>query len=168
VASPAAPAPLMTIETSSFLPADKLQRPKQCGQYNSRGSVLVIMENRDAHSVLQHILNFETEWRRDILYHDKTESPGYSLKGVNDPVSIVTFYKKGDATNPGHLIQDDRFTLHNRHPGQDADVAEAKYGGAVRGDARGIPDGGIFTSGIGMFNDIIARLGHPRSINHSQ
>ena len=142
-AMPAAPAPLTTILTFSiFLPTIS-SALSMAGAGDDRRAVLVIVEDRDVHDLLQLFLDVEALGPLDVLEVDAAEGRLENLDGADDLVGILGVQLDVEDVDVGKALEEDPFAFHHRFAGERADVAQAENGGAVGDDGDQVPLGGV-------------------------
>ena len=115
--------------------ADDLEAVEDAGGDDDRGAVLVIVEHRDGHALLELALDLEALRRLDVLEIDAAEGrlePGDRFDEFVDVGRIDLDVEDIDA---GELLEQDGLAFHHRFRGERADVAQAEYGRAVGHDA---------------------------------
>jgi hypothetical protein len=110
---------------------DDPQRIHQRGEYHDRCSVLVVMEDRNVEFVAQPPLDLETPRRRDVLQVDRTERGRHPLNELDNAVDVLGRQAQRERIDPSELLEQQRLTLHHRHRGLGADVAQPEHGRPV-------------------------------------
>src|SRR3546814_9151301 len=77
--------------------ADHPQRVGQGCEYDDRGAVLVVVEDRDVEGLAQAGLDLEAARRGDVLEVDAAEAGSDHLDGLHDLVGVLA----GQADGPG-------------------------------------------------------------------
>ena len=87
-ASAAAPAPEVTILTSAIFLPRELQRVDDRGADDDGGAVLVVVEHRDLHALLELRLDLEALRRLDVLEIDAAEGRLQRRHHVDDALDV--------------------------------------------------------------------------------
>ncbi|MEY9369365.1 hypothetical protein ABIE83_003983 [Bradyrhizobium diazoefficiens] len=104
--------------------------------------MLVVMEDRDLHALLQPRLDLEALRPADVLEIDAAESRLERRHGLDHPVDGVGGDLDIEHVDAGKLLEQDRLALHHGLGGQRADIAEAEHRGAVRDHGDQVGAGG--------------------------
>jgi hypothetical protein len=139
--------------------AGQVRGVEQRGAGDDGGAVLVVVEDRDLHLLLEPLLDQEAVRRLDVLEVDAAEG---RLERAHDRADLVDL-PGGDLeiedVDVGEALEEHALALHHRLARVRTDVPEAEHGRAVRdhGDqvaARGVGVGQVLVAG-----DLQARLG---------
>ncbi len=133
-ATPAAPAPTITTETSSRALADEAQRVQERREDDHRRPVLIVVEDRDVELLAQAALDLEAARRGDVLEVDPAEARRDRLDRAHDLVDVLRREADREGVDAAELLEEHRLALHHGHGRLGADVAEAEHGGAVGDD----------------------------------
>ena len=117
--------------TSDKLLAVQPQRIGDGGGDDDRGAVLVVMEDRDLHALLQLRLDLETFRSADVLEIDAAEGRLERRHGLDHALDGVGGDLDVEHVDAGEFLEQDRLAFHHRLRGQRADIAEAEHRGAV-------------------------------------
>ena len=130
-ASAAAPAPEVTILTFSiFLPVE-MQRVLHRGGDDDGGAMLVVVEDRDLHALLQPRLDVEAFRRLDVLQIDAAEGRLERRDHLDHPLDLVASISMSNTSMPANFLNRTALPSITGLDGQRADIAEAEHGGAV-------------------------------------
>ena len=112
--------------------ADHFKRIDHGGSRDDRSAMLVIVENRDVHALLELGFHLEAFRRLDILQVNAAKSGLQRGNDVDQLVGVRFLYLDIEHVNIGEFLEQDTLAFHDRLGGQGADVAKAQYRGAVR------------------------------------
>jgi hypothetical protein len=115
--------------------ADQLQGVEQGRPRDDRGTVLVIVEDRDVHLAAQGLLDLEALGRLDVLQVDATEGRFEKLDKTDDLGRVVRGDLEVEDVYVGKPLEQQCLALHHRLACLGADVTQAEHRGAV-GDHR--------------------------------
>ena len=149
------------------LPGD-LEGVHQPGPGDDRRAVLVIMEHRDVHDLLQLLLDVEALRRLDVLEIDAPERRLHRLHDADDLVGIGGVQLDVEHVDVGEALEEQALALHHRFAGQGAQVAEAQDRGAVADHRDEVPAGGVFERLQRVFVDLPHRFGDPRRVGQGE
>ena len=153
---PDAPAPLTTTLISSMLLAHQLQRIHQRGAGDDRGAVLVVVEDRDLHRLLQRFFDVEALRRLDVFQVDAAEGGLQKLAGLDDFVGIVGVQFDVEHVDVGKALEQHTLAFHDRLAGQRADVAQSEHRGAVGHHRDQVALGGVLVGVLRVLLDLEA------------
>ena len=125
----------------------------QAGGGDDRGAVLVVVEDRDVHPLLQRLLDDEAGGGGDVFQVDPAEARLEQSDRVDEGVDVFGRDFEVDRIDVGEALEQHRFAFHHRLRGKRAEIAEAEDGGAVRDDGHEITLGGIIVSLVGILGD---------------
>ena len=94
--------------------------------------MLVVMEHRDLHALLELRFDVEALGRLDVLQIDAAEGRFERSHCFDDALDGVGRDLDVEHVDPGKLLEQDRLAFHHRLRRQRPDIAEAEHGGAVR------------------------------------
>ena len=136
------------------------QRVDQGGRRYDRGSVLIVVEDRNVHGFFQRFLDIEAFRGLDVFQVDSTESGLQQLAGLDDFVRVfgVKFYVEN--VDVGKAFEEDALAFHYRFSGQCPQVAEAEYRGSIGDNRYQVSFGGILVGVFRIFLNGQAGLGH--------
>ncbi len=117
IAMAAAPAPEVTILTSSFFFPNDLQCVGQAGQRDDGGAVLVVVEDGDVALFFQLALDLKASGRGNILKVDAAERAGDERDGIDEFVYIVRLDAQREGIHIAEGLEEHAFALHDRHAG---------------------------------------------------
>ena len=132
------------------------------------GAVLVVMEHGDVAQLLQLPLNFEAAGRGDILQVDAAEAAGDQVDRAYDLVHVLTADAQRECVHVAEGFEQRAFSLHDRHAGLRADVAETQHRGTVRDDGHQVVPAGQGEGFVIVFLDFQTGLGDARRIRQGQ
>ena len=128
--------------------------------------MLVVVEDGDAHALLEFGLDFEAGGGGDVFEVDAAEGRLElfdrfdQLLGVGAALVVEDLAEaERHGVDVGEALEEHRFAFHDGQPGFGADVAEPEDGGAVAHHRDEIPAGGVFPDVLGMILDLEAGLG---------
>ena len=93
--------------------------------------MLVVMEHRDFHPLLQARLDLETFGRLDVFKIDAAESRLQRRHDVDDAVDLMGVDFDVEHVDAGELLEQNRLALHHRLAGERADIAKPEHGAAI-------------------------------------
>ncbi len=98
---------------------------------HDRGAVLVIVEHRDVQLTLQGLFDFKALGALDVFEVDAAEGGGDGLAGRDDAGRVVGVDADGERVHAAELFEQHALSLHNRHAGLRADIAQTQHRAAV-------------------------------------
>ena len=113
------------------LAAGQLEGVDERGAGDDGGAVLVVVEDRDLHRLLQLFLDDEALGRLDVLEVDPAEGGLQELAGADDLLRVLAVDLDVEDVDVGEALEEDPLPLHHRLAGQCADVSQPQHGGAV-------------------------------------
>jgi hypothetical protein len=137
---------VVTIRTSSIRFSDEAQRIEDGREHDDRGSVLVVVEDRDVEALAQSALDLEAAGRGDVLEVDAAERRRDRLDRPHDLVLVLRGETDREGVDSGELLEQHRLSLHHWQRALRTDVAEPEDRGAVADDGdrvaldREVPD----------------------------
>ena len=93
------------------------ERIQQRGARNDRGSVLIVVKYRNAHSAPQLFFNHETIRRFDVLQINPAESWFQHLAGANHILRIAGSQFQIEDVDIGEAFEQNAFSFHHRLAG---------------------------------------------------
>jgi hypothetical protein len=144
------------------------QRVVQGGQGDDRGTVLVVVEHRDVELGLQPRLDLEATRRRDVLQVDAAEAGRDRLDGGHDLVHVGGVQADREGVDAGELLEQHRLTLHHRHCGPRADVAQAQHRRPVGDDRHRVAFDRVLEGLVGVLLNRRADAGDARRVGHRE
>ena len=138
------------------------------GKNNNGRSVLIVMEDRNVHGLLQTAFDFKTARRADILQIDSAEGGLQALNGLYDLVHILRFQADREGIHPAEFLEQNGLALHNRHRSLWADVAKSQNRGSIADNRNGILLQGIGIGFLRILMDDLAGLCNARCIGKRQ
>ena len=148
--------------------AGQLQRVDDARRRDDRGAVLVIVEHRNIHQLLQPLLDDETFRRLDILQVDAAEGRAEKAHAVDEFVSVLGVDLKVDGIDVSEALEQHRLAFHHRLGGQRAEIAQAENGGAVGNHRDQVAARGVIKRRIRVFGDGQHRRGDAGRISQRQ
>jgi hypothetical protein len=155
----AAPAP----EDTSLIRA-----VEQRGAGDDRGAVLVVVEHRDLHALLQALLDVEALRRLDVLQVHAAQRGLQRADDVDQPVGVFLGQLDVEHVDAGELLEQAPLAFHHRLGRQRADVAQPQHRGAVGHHADQVAARGVFGGGVRVLLDRQARIRHAGRIGQRQ
>ena len=126
-----------------------------CQGYDS-GTVLVVVHDRDVEGVVEGVFDFETFGGGDILQLDGPEGGGDVPYGVDDDLRVLGVDEDGNAADADQSVEKRCLALHDGHPGDRSDIAQAEDGAAVGDDGHLVGDGGVAVGELRYLLDVPA------------
>ena len=148
--------------------ADEVEGVEQGGRGDDGGAVLVVVEDRDVHGLLQLFFDVEALGGLDVLQVDAAEGRLQELAGLDDLVRILGLELDVEDVDVGEALEEDPFPLHDRLARQRAEIAEAEDGGAVGDDRHQVPLGGVVVGIVRILFDRQAGLGDAGGIGEGE
>ena len=122
--------------------ADQTQAVEDRRVDADRGAVLVVVEDRNVHPLLQLRLDLEALGRLDVLEVDGAEGRLEAGDDVDQLVRIALVDLEVEDVDAGELLEQNRLAFHHRLRRQRADRAETEHGGAVADDGHHVAPAG--------------------------
>src|SRR5208337_2174510 len=94
--------------------ARQLHRIEQRCASDNRGAVLIVVENRDFHRLLEGFLDVEALRRFDVFQVDAAEGGLKQLAGFDNLVGIVSIQFDVEYIDTGKSLEQDTFAFHDR------------------------------------------------------
>ena len=165
---PAAPAPLTTRRTLSIVLAHHFQRVQQRGAGDDGGAVLVVVEDRDLHRLLQCLLDVEALRRLDVLEIDAAEGGFQQLADLDNLVGIMGVDFDVEHIHVGEAFKEDSLAFHDGLAGEGADISQAEDGGSVGHHRDQVAACGVFEGVVRVLFDFQAWHGHAGRVGQAQ
>ena len=146
------------------LPARELERVQHGGKRNDGRAVLVVVEDRDIAAGLEALLNFKAARGGNIFEVDAAEAARNQANGIDDVVHVLGADADRNRVHAAEALEQRAFSLHDRHAGLRADVAEAEHRGAVRYHGHEIRTAGQVVALVHVLLDLQAGLRNARRI----
>ena len=112
--------------------------------------MLIVVEDGNAHRLLQGGFDREARGRADVFEVDAAEGGFQAGDGLDDLVRVGAAVRLEDAADAqrhgvdvGETLEEDRLALHDRETGLRADVAESEHRRAVAHDGHGVAASGV-------------------------
>ena len=148
--------------------ADHCQGVDQAGVGDDRGAVLVVVEDRDVHDLLQLFLDIEALGPLDVLEVDAAEGRLQQLDGTNDLVRILGVEFDVEDVDIGEALEENALAFHDRLAGHGADIAKTEDRRTVGNDRHEIAFGGILVGHQRVLFDLQAGLGDAGAVGQRQ
>ena len=164
----AAPAPAVTRRTLPMsLPTTR--RPlRTAAAHHDGGAVLVVVEHRDLHALLERLLDDEALRGLDVLQIDAAEGRLQPGDGLDQCLRVALVDLDVEHVDVGELLEQHRLAFHHRLAGQAADGPKTQHGGAVGDDRDQVGAGGVERSVERVCGDLLAGRGHPRRVGQGE
>ncbi len=130
--------------------------------------MLVIMEDRDIHDLLELLLDVEAFGTLDVFQVDAAKRRFEEFDGTNDFVRILGVELNVENIDVGKALEQNAFAFHDRFAGQRADIPQPQNRRAIGDDRHQIPFGCILVGVVRVLFDFQARLGYPRAIGEGE
>ena len=145
--------------------AQQLEGVHDGGHGDDRRAMLVVMEDRDAHALLQRRLDFEAGGGGDVFKVDAAERRfeafrrGDDLRGIR-AAFFVEHLAKADrnGVDISEVLEQHGFAFHHGQTGLRADVAKAENGGAIAHDGDHVAAARVFPHRFRLVFDFQAGL----------
>ncbi len=144
------------------------QRVQKGGGHDHGGAVLIIVQHRNVHALLQLFLDDEAFRRLDVLEVDAAEGRFHARDGFDELHRVGFIQLDIEDVDVGKTLEQHALAFHDRLAGQRADVAQAEYRRAVADDADQIGPRGVFVGQLRVLFDLQAGLGHARGVGQRQ
>ena len=113
------------------LAARQFERVHDRGGDDDSGAVLVVVEHRNVHALLQPRLDLETLRRLDVFQVDAAEGRLKRRHHVAEALHVELVDLEVEDIDAGELLEQDRLALHHRLRRLGPDVAQPQHRGAV-------------------------------------
>src|SRR6202035_5435374 len=104
----------------------KNQSIQQCRAHDDRGSMLVVMKNRDLHSATQLLFHDEAVGRFDVFKVDSAERGLEHLAGANDILGVRGVQLEVEDIDVGESFEQDTLAFHDWLGGERSDISQAQ------------------------------------------
>ncbi len=148
--------------------ADNFERIDHSGQNNHGRAMLIIMEDRNVHRLLQSSLDLEASGRADILQIDAAERGLKQLDRPDNFVHILGGKTDRKCIDAAERLEQRAFSLHHRHCGLRPDIAETEHCRPVGDDRNRILLERIGVRLCLVRVDLLAGLGDTRCVREGQ
>ena len=148
--------------------AGDLAGVEQGGAGNDGCAVLVVVEDRDIHLLLEFFLNIEAFGRLDVFEVDAAEGGLEAFHDFDDFIGILGSQIDIVDIDVGEALEKDALAFHDGLTGQSADIAKAEHGRAVADDGHEVVAAGVDGGSLRIPGDFQAGLGNARGIGHRQ
>ena len=135
---------------------------------NDGGAVLIVMEHRDAHFLLEGLLDDEAFGSLDVLKVDAAERGFHRPYGGDELFGAARLEAQVEHVDVCEILEQDALAFHDRLGGVRPDVAEPKDGRAVGDHGHQIGAPGVFGYQRPILRDGLAGFGHARRIGEGQ
>ena len=98
---------------------------------NNRGAVLVVVENRDVHPLLEAVFNFKTFRRLDVFQVDTAKRRLQRGDRFDKLLRVGLIHFDIKHINPGKLLEQHALAFHDGLAGECADITESQHRRAV-------------------------------------
>jgi len=140
----------------------------EAGAGDDGGAVLIVVEDRDAHGLLELFLNVEALRGLDVFKVDAAEGGFEDLARADDLLGVGGSELDVEDVDIGEAFEQDALAFHDGLTGEGADVAEAQDGAAVADDGHQVALGGVLIGEGGIALDFLARDGHAGGIGEAE
>jgi hypothetical protein len=148
--------------------ADQFQAVEQGGARDDRGAMLVVVEDRNVHALLELLLDVEAFGRLDVFQVDAAQGGLHRGDDVDQLVGIVLGQFDVEHVDAGEFLEQAALAFHHRLGGQRADIAQAQHGGAVGDHGDQVAAAGVFGGQARVLLDRQARVGNPGRVSQRQ
>ena len=114
--------------------SDELEGVDQRGEDDDRGTVLIVVEDRDVEFGAQPLLDLEAAGRGDVLQVDAAVGRGDRLDDRNDLLRIGRVEDDRPSVDAAELLEEHGLALHDGKSGRGPDVAQAEHRGSIGDD----------------------------------
>ena len=135
---------------------------------NDGSAVLVVMEHRDAHFLLQRLLDDETFRSLDVLKIDAAERGFHRPYGSDELFGAARLEAQVEHVDIGEILEQDALAFHDRLGGVRPDVAEPEDGCAVGDHGHQVGAPGVLGHQRLILRDGLAGFRHTRRIGEGQ
>ena len=129
------------------------------GAEDDRGTVLVVVEDRDLHALAQRAFDDEAFRCLDVLEVDAAEARLETGDDVDQLLRIRLVDLDVEDVDAGELLEQHALAFHDRFGRQRADVAEAEHGGTVGDDRDEVAARGHLGGRGRVADDLLAGVG---------
>ena len=148
--------------------AGELKRVDDCRGNNDRRSVLIVVEDGNAHAGLRLLLDLETFGTLDVLKIDSAKGRLERDDDVDQLVDVQFRDLNVEDIDAGEFLEQNRLAFHHRLGGERADSAEAEDRGAVAEDGDQILPRGVDRRAVGIGRNRLAWKGDARRIGERE
>ena len=142
----------------------QLQRIQKPGAYYYRRAVLVVVKHRDIESIVQRLLDFETDRRGDIFQVDSAESRRDVDHGLDELFLAVGLDLDIEYVDVGKMFEQYGLAFQHWLRRQRAGIAESEYGGTIGNNRDKIALVGVAVGILFILRDRAYRLGHAGTV----
>ncbi len=135
---------------------DDFERVEKGSARDDRGSVLVVVEDRNLHRLPERLLDVETVRGANVLEVDAADRRLEQLAELDHVVGILGPDLEIEHIEIGELLEEICLSLHHRLSRQRADVAQSQNGGAVGDDRNEVALGCVLVDVVGLRLDLEA------------
>ena len=148
--------------------AHNFQSVQQSGAGDDRGSVLIVVENGNLHSLTERLLDLEAVGSLDVFEIDAAERRLEQLAELDDLFGIVAVDFDVEHVNVGKAFEQDSFALHHRLTGKSPDVTQPEHGTSIAEHRDQIAPASVFVGVLRILLNFQTRLGHARRVRQTQ
>ncbi len=130
--------------------------------------MLIVMEDRNLHPLLELRLDGETFRRLDIFQIDAAECRLQQRYGLDELFGISRVHLDIEHIDVGEFLEEDSLTLHHRLGGKRTDGTQPQHGRAVGDHRDQIAARRIVHRLVRIFGDVEAGSGHAGRIGQRQ
>ena len=148
--------------------ADDLQSVDERRRGDDGRAVLVVVEHRDVHGLLELLLDVEALRGLDVLQVDPAKGRLQELADLDDLIGVFRVDLDVEHVDVGKALEENPFPFHDRLAGECADIAKAEDRGAVRNNRHQVPFGGVSVGIFRVLFDFQAGFGNAGRIGQGK
>ena len=130
--------------------------------------MLVVVEHRNIAALFELLFNLKASGRGDILQIHAAERACQQRNGIDDVIDILAAHAKRNGVHTAEGLEEHALTLHDRHAGLRADIAEAEDCCAVGYNSHRVPAAGQIVALVDVLLDFQAGLGNAGRVGQRQ
>ena len=138
------------------------------GRNDDRGAVLIVVEHRDLHALLELGLDLEAFRALDVLQVDAAESRFQQLAGADDLAGVFRAQLEIEHIDVSEAFKQNALAFHYGLSGARADVAKSKNSRAVGDDSDQVSLRSVFVYERGVALYLKTRDGHARRVRQAK